>query len=416
MDIVRPEKNRRIAPKHLIAGGAAILTLLVLLGLSRLKPAAPPVQRNAIVIDTVRRGPMTREVRGSGVLAPETVRWITSQTNARVEQVVVQPGTLVTAGTVLIELSDPQQQQSVRDAELALRAAEADYETVRGQLLSDRLDREAAIAQLGSEFEQARLRAEADAELERQGLTAKITRQISQTTANELASRLKLEERRLAVLINSERSQLAAQRAQVDQRRAMLELQQERTRGLNVRAGIDGVLQQVMVQAGQSVAPGATLARVAQMDRLKAEVQVPETLARDLAIGQPAKIDTRNGVVAGRVMRVDPAVVNGTVAVDLRIEGTLPPGARPDLSIDAVIELDRIADTVYVTRPVGAQENEAGMLFRVDEENAVAHRVPVKWGRASANTIEIQSGVAPGDEVIVSDTSAYDRYERIQIK
>jgi HlyD family secretion protein len=196
----------------------------------------------------------------------------------------------------------------------------------------------------------------------------------------------------------------------------MLDLQQERTRSLNVRAGIAGVLQQVMVQAGQSVAAGATLARVAQTDRLKAEIQVPETLAKDLAAGQPAKIDTRNGIVAGRVMRVDPAVTNGSVAVDLRIDGPLPPGARPDLSIDAVIELDRIADAVYVTRPVNAREGTAGTLFRIDKNESVAERVPVEWGRASANTIEIRSGVAPGDDVIVSDTSAFDRHARIELK
>ena len=416
MDIVREGKTRRIAPKHLIAAGSAVLTLIVLVALTRLAPAAPPVQRSSVVIDTVRRGPMTREVRGSGVLAPEIVRWITAATDARVERVLVQPGTLVNADTVIIELSDPQQQQSVRDAEWELRAAEAEYETARGQLVSERLDREAAVAQLRSEYEQARLRAEADAELERQGLAARITKQISQTTANELANRLRLEEQRLSILIGSERSQLAAQRAQLERRKAMLDLQQQRTRALNVQAGIDGVLQQVMVQAGQSVAPGATLARVAQTDRLKAQVGVPETLARDLAVGQPAKIDTRNGVVPGRVMRVDPAVVNGTVAVDLSIEGPLPAGARPDLSIDAVIELDRIPETTYVTRPVSAQEGQAGMLFRVDQNTSAAHRVPVEWGRASATTIEIRRGVQPGDEVIVSDTSAYDRHDRIQLR
>ncbi|HEX6177052.1 MAG TPA: HlyD family efflux transporter periplasmic adaptor subunit, partial [Thermoanaerobaculia bacterium] len=217
------------------------------------------------------------------------------------------------------------------------------------------------------------------------------------------------------VMTQSEKSQLAARRAQLEQRRAMLELQQERTRGLHVRAGIDGVLQQVMVQAGQSVAPGATLARVAQTDRLKAQVAVPETLARDLAIGQPAKIDTRNGVVAGRVSRVDPAVVNGSVAVDLTIEGQLPAGARPDLSVDSTIELDRIADAVYVTRPVNAQEGATGMLFRVTSNGSSAERVQVEFGRASATTIEIRRGVKPGDEVIVSDTSAYDKHQRINL-
>ena len=417
MDIARVGKTRRIAPRHLIAGAAAIVTLVLLVAVSRLKPAAPPVERSSVVIETVKRGPMIREVRGSGVLAPEIVRWITAATDARVERVLVHPGTIVTHDTVIMELSDPQQQQNVRDAEWQLRAAEADYETARGQLLSERLDREAGIASLSSEYEQARLRAAADAELERQGLAAKITRQLSETTANELARRLKLEEQRLQVLVQSERSQLAARRAQLEQRRSMLALQQERTRGLNVRAGIDGVLQQVAVQAGQSVTPGATIARVAQTDRLKAAINVPEMLAKDLAIGQAAKIDTRNGVVDGRVTRIDPAVVNGTVAVDLAIEGALPPGARPDLSVDATIELDRIADTVYVTRPVNAREGTTGSLFRINKDDkSEATKVTVEWGRASANTIEIRSGVVPGDEVIVSDTSAYDRNDRIELK
>ena len=415
MDIVRSERPTRITRRHLIAGGAAIVTIALLVALTQLRPAAPPVQRSSIVIDTVRRGPMLREVRGSGVLVPEIVRWVTSVTEARVERVLVQPGTMVKADTVIMELLDPQQQQSSRDAEWQLRAAEADYETARAQLHSERLDREAAVARLRSEYEQARLRAEADAELERQGLAAKITRQLSQTTAEELARRLKLEEQRLAVMSGSEKSQLAARRAQLEQRRAMLELQQERTRGLNVRAGIDGVLQQVMVQAGQSVAAGATLARVAQTDRLKAEVRVPETLARDLAIGQRAKIDTRNGVVAGRVTRVDPAVVDGSVAVDLAIDGQLPAGARPDLSVDSTIELDRISETTYVTRPVNAQEGAAGILFRITADGGAAERVAVEFGRASANTIEIRRGVNPGDEVIVSDTSAYDKHQRINL-
>jgi HlyD family secretion protein len=416
MDIVRVQESRRINTRAVGIGAAILGIILVTVLLARLKPAARPVDRSALVIDTVRRGPMTREIRGSGVLAPELVRWITTSVDARVERVVVQPGTVVTPDTILIELSDAQQQQTSRDAEWQLRAAEADYETTRAQLESERLDREAAVARLKSEYEQARLRAAADAELERQGLAAKITRQLSQTTAEELARRLKIEEERLRVSASSQRSQLAGRRAQVEQRRAMLDLQQERTRSLVVRAGMNGVLQQVSVQAGQSVPAGTAIARVAQTERLKAEVRVPETQAKDIAIGQPAKIDTRNGVVNGRVTRVDPAVTNGTVAVDVAIDEALPPGARPDLSIDATIELDRLADVIFVARPVNAQENGSGVVFRLDKGGSTATRVPVQFGRASASTIEIRSGLAAGDEVIVSDTSALEKHERIQIK
>jgi HlyD family secretion protein len=416
MDIVRVQESRRINTRAVAIGAAILGVILVTVVLARLKPAARPVDRSALVIDTVRRGPMTREIRGSGVLTPELVRWITTSVDARVDRVVVQPGTAVTPETVLIELSDAQQQQTSRDAEWQLRAAEADYETTRAQLDSERLDREAAVAQLKSEYEQARLRAAADAELERQGLAAKITRQLSQTTAEELARRLTIEEERLRVSASSQRSQLASRRAQVEQRRAMLDLQQERTRSLVVRAGMTGVLQQVSVQAGQSVPAGTAIARVAQTDRLKAEVRVPETQAKDIAIGQPAKIDTRNGVVSGRVTRVDPAVTSGTVAVDVAIDGALPAGARPDLSIDATIELDRLADVIFVARPVNAQENASGVVFRVDKGGSSATRVPVQYGRASASTIEVRTGLAAGDEVIVSDTSALERHERIQIK
>ena len=413
MDVVRTGSVRRFTPRQLAIAGGGLLVLLVTIWLIRLEPAARTVSRSTIVIETVRRGQMTREVRGSGVLTPEQVRWITASTDARVERIVVLPGTLVQADTVIMELADAQQQQCGRDAQWQLRAAEADLETMRAELASERLDREASVARLRSEYEQARLRAAADAELEKQGLAAKITRQLSQTTADELARRLAIEQQRLQVSETSQRSQLAGRRAAVEQRRAMLQLQDERTRSLHVRAGIAGVLQQVNVQAGQSVTTGATLARVAQTDRLKAEIRVPETLAKDVAQGQRVKIDTRNGVVDGRVMRIDPAVTNGTVVVDVAIDGALPPGARPDLSVDATIELDRIADAVYIGRPVNAQENAAGTIFRVKGDEAT--RIQVEFGRASANTIEIRKGLAAGEEVIVSDTSAFDRHDRIRI-
>ena len=416
MDVVRTQPRSLFPARKIAIAAVIVLAAAVTIGLARLKPAAPEVDRSAVLVDAVKRGPMLREIRGNGVLTPETTLLITATTDARVERIVAQPGTLVSADTVIIDLADAQQQQTARDAEWQLRATQAQLETLRAQLEAQRLTLEASVAQLRSEYEQAKLRAEADAELERAGLAAHITRKLSQTTADELGRRLAIEEQRLHVSSASQSSQLAAQRAQVEQRKAMLDLQQERSRSLTVRAGIDGVLQQIAVQAGQSVVAGATLARVAQTDRLKAELRIADTQAKDVAIGQAAKIDTRNGIVNGRVTRIDPAVTNGTVVVDVALLDPLPPGSRPDLSVDGAIELDRITDAVYVTRPVAAQENANGSVYRLSSDHNTAVRTPVQFGRASATAIEIRNGLAPGDDVIVSDTSAFDTHERISLK
>lgn len=412
MDIVRTtnKKNRRL----IYIGLAVLAVVLTTFAFARLEPAAPPVDDQTLVIETVERGPLTRAVRGSGVLTPENVRWIAAATDGRVERVVVQPGTRVTADSVILELSDPQLQQSTRDAEWQLRAAESAYAAAKAELESDRLDREAAAANLRAEARQARLRAKADAELAKAGLAASITKELSESAANALEERVKFEEQRLGILVSSQRSRLAALQAEVEQRRAMVDLQQQRLASLQVRSGIDGVLQQVAVQAGQRVTPGTTLARVAQPERLKAEIRVAETQAKDLAVGQRAQLDTRTGVVAAHVARIDPAASNGTVLVDLTIDGPLPAGARPDLSVDATIELERLPDVVQVARPVRAQENASGTVFRVQGDRA--ERVKVEFGRASATSIEIRSGLAPGDRVIVSDDSAFDKYEEIKIQ
>ena len=414
MDITRIPQSGRNTRRAIYVVIAVLAVVLTTFAFGRLKPAAPPADRNTLVIETVERGPLTRAVRGSGVLTPENVRWISAATEGRVERVVAQPGTLVTADTVIIELSDPQEQQSALDAEWQLRASEAAYAEAQAELESDRLDREAAAARLRAEAQQARLRAKADAELASAGLAAPITRQLSESAASSLEQRVAFEERRLGILASSQRSRLATLQAEVEQRRARVDLQRQRIASLQVRAGIDGVLQQVAVQAGQRVNPGTTLARVAQADRLKAEIRVAETQAKDLVLGQRAQIDTRNGVVAARVARIDPAASNGTVLVDLGIEGALPVGARPDLSVDATIELERLADVISVARPVRAQENSAGSVLRVNGDRA--QRVKVEFGRASATAIEIRSGLAPGDRVIVSDDSAYDKFEEIKIK
>jgi HlyD family secretion protein len=413
MDIARitPNSNKR----RLMMIGAVIAALVITtFAFARLEPAAPEVAQGSIVIETVTTGPLTREIRGTGVLVPENVRWIAASTDARVERVLVQPGSEVTADTILVELSDPQQQQAARDAEWQLRAAEAAYAAAQAELESERLDRESGAARLRAEAEQARLRAKVDEDLEKAGLAAKITRQLSESAAGELGRRVQFEEQRLSTLAASQRARLAALQAQVEQRRAMNDLARQRIASLEVRAGIDGVLQQVAVQAGQRVNTGTTLARVAQPNRLKAEIRVAETQAKDLVIGQRAQIDTRNGLVAGRVARIDPAATGGTVLVDIAIDGALPAGARPDLTVDALIELQRIPNATYVARPVRAQEMSAGTVFLVQDDRAT--RVNVQFGRSSASAIEIRSGLKPGDRVIVSDDSAFTKHDEIEIK
>lgn len=412
MDIVRPPENKT---KRRAIYATLILTAIIIatVAFARLKPAAPRVDRNTIVIAEVESGPFTRAIRAGGTLVPENIRWIAAATDARVERIVVQPGSVVRAGSVILELSDPQAQQSTSDASWRLRAAEAAYEAARAELESERLDREAAAARLRAEYEQARLRAKADADLEKAGLAAAITRQISQTTADDLAKRVEIEERRVSTIAASQRARLATLAAEVEQARALSALRRQQSNALIVRAGIDGVLQQITVQAGQRVSAGANLARVAEPDRLKAEIRVGEVQAKDVQVGQNAAIDTRNGIVKARVARIDPAVVNGTVAVDLTITGRLPAGARPDLTVDATIELDRVPHAVFVTRPVNVQELTRGTLFRVS--GSEAQRVRVQFGRASAEAIEIRNGLQKGDQVIVSDTTPFEKYDRLEI-
>jgi HlyD family secretion protein len=415
MDVSRSPSKRKITLRLAVAAAVIVIALMTF-GISRMRAAVPTVDRNTVVIDTVRRGPMVREIRGSGVLTPEEVRWVSIPTDGRVERVLVQPGSTVEADTIVLELSNDQQQQAARDSEWQLRAAEADHESMRAQLDSERLDREAAVAHVQADSKQARLRAAADAELERQGLTAHITSEMSKTSADELARRTAIEEERLRVSQHAQESRLAATRAQVEQRRAMHELQRARVDALRVRAGIAGVLQQIDVQTGQRVTAGTTVARVARPDRLKAQVRIAETQAKDIVVGLRASVDTRNGVVAAHVARIDPAVREGTVTVDLQIDGALPAGARPDLSVDATIELDRIADAIYVARPPSAPENTPGTLFKLSQNGDRADKVKIVFGRASATAIEIRSGLAPGDQVVVSDTSAWDRADHIRIQ
>jgi HlyD family secretion protein len=417
MDIPRPNAARRRRTRQLVlAGGAALFVLGTTLGVSRLKPAAPSVARAAVVVDTVKRGPMVRQVRGLGTLVPEEIRWIPAATDGRVERIVVQPGTRVLADTVLLELSNPEVELRAIEAESQLRAAVAAYNDLRVRLESGRLDQEAAAARIEAEMQQARLRAEADEELSQQGLVADMTKKISRSAADELANRAVIEGKRLAIGREAIAAQLQVQAAEVEQRRALARLRRGQLEGLKVRPGLAGVLQQVGVEVGQQVTPGTNLARVAQPDRLKAVIRVPETQARDLVPGQPASIDTRNGVVAGRVARVDPAAQNGTVTVDVALEGALPKGARPDLTVDGTIDLDRLTDVIQVGRPAQGPVDGQSSLFKLEPDGVHASRVPVKLGRASVTLVEVLDGLAPGDQVILSDTSAWEKVDRIRIE
>ena len=416
MDIPRPHAARDRRRRQIIIGSiAAALVAGTTMALAHLKPAAPSVSRSAVVIDTVKRGPMVRQVRGLGTLVPEEVRWIPAATDGRVERIVVQPGSRVEADTVLIELSNPEVELRAVEAESQARAAQASYNELRVRLESQRLDQEAAAARVQAEMQQARLRADADDELASQGLVAPLTSKISRSTAEELSNRLAIEQKRLAIGREAIAAQLLVQAAEVEQRRALARVRRGQLNSLKVQPGLAGVLQQITVEVGQQVTPGTNLARVAQPERLKAVIRVPETQARDLQLGQPASIDTRNGIAAGRVARVDPGAQNGTVTVDIALEGELPRGARPDLTVDGTIDIDRLADVVFVGRPAQGQPESQYTLFRLETDGVHAVRVPVKLGRASVTAIEIREGLAPGDQVILSDTSAWERSDRIRI-
>ena len=416
MDIARPDLLEKKKKRQLtwIGVGVAAVVLLTL-GVSRLKPAAPTVERATVVIDTVKRGEMVREVHGLGTLVPEDIRWIPALTEARVERRVLLPGTVVKADDVILELSNPELENQAREADSQARASEASLTELKVRLESQLLDQKAAAARVSAECRQARLRADADAELHKNGLIADITLKISQSAADELENREKMEQQRLAIAGEAIEAQLKVQQADLENKRAAARLRRSQVEALHLRAGIDGVLQQVPVEVGQRVSQGTNLARVARPEKLKAEIRIPETQAKDVVQGQKASVDTRNGIVAGRVIRVDPAVQNGTVTVDIALVGELPKGARPDLTVDGTIELERLADAVYVGRPAMGQPQSTIGLFRIVKGTNEAIRVRVALGQGSVSTIVVKEGLEVGDEVILSDTSAWDSADRIRL-
>ena len=409
--VAEEKRKRRLVWVAVAAFGLAGAAV----GLSRLKPAAPAVERATVWIGKVERGPMLRQVRGSGTLVPEVVRLIPADTNARVEHRILEPGAAVQPDSEILLLSDPQVEQETVDAEMQLRRAEAEFVNLRVQLENQRLDEEAGVASSEAQYEQGRLRALADRELSDAGLISAISLKISASSADALRVRAEMDRKRLAAAAKGVEAQLAAKRAEVDQRRAMYELRRRMRDSLHVRAGLAGVLQEISVEVGQVVTPGMNLARVAEPGRLMARVHVPATQARDVVAGQSAEVDTRNGLVAARVARIDPAVHDGTVTVDLTLAGPLPRGARPDLNVDGTIEIERLDDVVFVGRPAFGQEGSTVGLFRLEPDGKHAARVQVKLGRASVNAIEVVQGLKPGDEVILSDTSRWDEAGRIRL-
>jgi HlyD family secretion protein len=416
MDIPRESEARKRRWRRIIyslLGGVVILTIT--LGLSRLGPAAPTVERATIWPDTVKRGPMVRDVHGLGTLVPEDILWIPAVTDGRVKRRLL-PGVAVKEETVLLELTNPELEQEVLDTEWQLKQSLADANSLKAQLDSKLLDQRVTSATVQSDFQQARLTAEKDDALVKMGLQSELNQKLSSAKAGALATQNQIEAERVKVLGDSNAAQLAAQQAKIGQLRALLDLKRSQLDSLRVRAGVEGVLQEVPVAVGQSVAAGTILAKVAQPTHLKAQLKIAETQAKDVQLGQKASIDTHNGVIAGHVVRIDPSVLEGTRTVDVTLDDPLPPGAVPDLSVDGTITLERLSDVLYVGRPTLGQPNSKITLFKLMNGGKEAVRVPVTLGRASVSTIEIVGGLQPGDEVILSDMSRWDGFDKIKLE
>lgn len=417
MDIARPEAKRKKKIRVSIYTGVALLLAVLITGaLARLKPAAPTVDRSTVWIDTVKRGPMLREVRGLGTLVPETVWVIPAATEGRVEKRYLLPGTPAKANTVILDLSNPQLEQEALDAQYQLKGAEAAYEQTKAQLQNQLMDKRTQAAAISSQYRTAEMQKDAYERLGKLGLKADIDVKTSEVQAEELAKQNELAQEEVKTFADSITAQLAVQQANIDQKRALYELKRSQVEQLHVRAGVDGILQELNVDVGQQVAQGAPLAKVSQPGQLKAALEIAETQAKDIQIGQKASIDTHNGIISGHVMRIDPSVLNGTRTVDVKLDGPLPQGAVPDLSVEGTIEIERLADVLYVGRPVHGDADSTVGLFKVIDGGSEAVRVPVGIGSESVNTVEIRKGLETGDQVILSDMSAWDNYDRVELK
>jgi HlyD family secretion protein len=407
----RRKRRRRI---YIVLALAALVAVTV--WLSRLEPASPTVDRNTIFVGEVRRGEMLRQVRGHGTLVPREMRWVPSRTRGRIEQILLRPGTRVNADDVMLRLSNPEVEQAALDARSALAGAEAELASLVVTLGSQELDQQAQSAALQAEWTETRLRAEADRELASDGLISSIQAQISAARAESLQTRLEIAGRRLELASQANASRLEAKRAEVEQHRAMLQLREGQRRGLTVTAGMRGVIQEIPFEVGQEVAPGANLALIADPDSLQAKVRIPATQARELAVGQVAHVDTRSGIVEGRVARISPVVRQGTVEIEIELTGDLPPGARPDLSIEGRVDIEVLNEVLFVDRPTTGVAGSRVELFRLEAGGEHAVKVPVRLGRASVRVIEVIEGLNLGDRIIVSDTSRWDEHGRLRLE
>lgn len=414
-------QRRRKRHRWMLGLGSLAVLAVVTVGLAQLKPAAPLVAKSAVWLDTVKRGEMLRQVRGAGTLVPEDIRWIPALNAGRVERILVLPGTAVKADTILVELSSPELEQAAFEAESQVKAAKAELANLRVQLESQQLTQRAAVATAEANYTSAKLDYDANAELGASGLVAALTVKQSRAKAEQLATLLEIEKDRVKIGANAAAAQIVSQEEKIAQLDAGYELKHRQLEALKVRAGVDGVLQRLgnadnPLQVGQQLVAGTPVARVADPTRLKAEIKIAETQAKDIQLGQPAEIDTRNGVVAGAVTRIDPAVQNGTVTVDVALTGALPQGARPDLSVDGTIQLERLENVLYVGRPVQGQADSTLGLFKVMADGREAVRVPVKLGRCSVSTVEILSGLQAGEKVVLSDMSQWDAVNRVRLE
>ena len=417
VDIARPasvakkKKVRRI----IFAAVGVVAIAAITYGVSQLKPAAPGVDRASVWVDSVKRGPMVRAVRGSGTLVPEDIRWIPARTSGRVERIVLRPGAIVTPSTVVLELTNPELQQQVKDAQLSFQSAQANFENRKTELERQLLTQEAEVATAKSNHEDAQLQLQSQQTLFKEGLISEIQYKQAVSREADLRNRANMVRKQLEIAKAGVKSQMAPQESAVDQARANYALRNQQLDELRVRAGMDGVLQQVPVEVGSQVGPGTNLARVANPTKLKAEVRIAETQTKDIRIGQVAEVDTRNGVIKGRVSRIDPSATGGTVGVDITLEDSLPAGARPDLSVDGTITIEKLDNVIFTGRPAFGQEHSKVTLFKLVGDTGEAVRVQVTLGRTSVNQIEIVDGLQPGDQVILSDMSAQDAYDRIRL-
>ncbi len=419
MDIARPSVAGQRRRRQILYGSIGIvLVTLGTMGVYRLKPAAPTVERSTVWVDTVKRGSVLRQVRGLGTLVPMegSIQFLPAVTEGRVDKILELPGAQVKADTILLEMNNPQLTQEALDSGWKLKAAEADYKNLEVALASQVLAQKSLSAQAQSEYSQAKMQADIDSELAKLGVISQLSMNVSHQKAEQLSTQNDIEKQRLVNSSEVLKAQLQAKQAEVEQFRALAELKKSQLDRLRVRAGIDGVLQEQTLKIGQYVTPGTTLAKVVQPQRLKAELKIAETQAKDIQIGQPASVDTHNGVIPGHVVRIDPSVVNGTVTVDVTLDAKLPQGARPDLSVDGTIDLEKMDNVLYVGRPAFGQEQSTVGMFKLEPDGTGAVRAQVKLGRSSVNTVEILQGLKEGDQVVLSDMSRWDSFDRVRLE